>query len=1566
MIIRRKPLGTDNIRKPQSLGLSLLREGIARVQALTVRRSAEADQAPDWGEGIPEEVYDSIYAPSASVVPADQVAPDQFETFDQSSDSGFYSSAADAIARAEAPVSRPPSNTARRTVRRQAQAQAQAQPPTLPAVITPPPAPLPVATPPAEITPAPRSQPARPVRRQALSDTETMPSDLQAMWNLHKQLGHVRERPTGEAAQREAEERANRPRRRAAIVEMSPPKKGLPLEVPDDSVPSSASPIGEPIQRKADGSPSVAPATRAGDLTASDSGAESPTSYTPDYYESGDDADFAPVNNTFDGGDSSPEAEFSDDASEGSAVQRTESDTGFDSYDSGATLVDFPNDVRRTAQNAPQNTSANQPFAPGPTSSAPQIDSRADQTDASTVQRSPGGSTREFSPSPRVTGDPLSDSDDEPGAASFDSGFDLGAPTADMSDSIRRSAAIQAAISRAESPGTPDQPDDSAAYDYADNDSADTISELPASKPSRSTSAPSASAQRTPAAPTSGPSQPRTPSAAVPRSAARTDDSSLAAPSNTENAPTIANTDRATARAAAIARAEQPAPPESPESAESAAPFAPSASARPVQRQVEKPGQSSPQQPAVTPTPRNVQRSATPSAVSFDAGEVGFESESTEDTSFTPTATTSSNRNDIQRSAARAAAIARAEQPTLPADFDDVDQPSTEIFTAPNNSISNPPNVSRQTNVTSTPADAPKNPIQRASQPPGQPPVTSASPQNVQRTAASDFDFGGETEAFDADGADVTDSMPLNAEYADQYTDAFAPPAPSRTGQPAVQRTTSPDQPDFYEADYENAADTGFSDYSNTETNTDWAASTDRSSARDAAIARAEQPSSQPAAPNVPPVQRAARADTNQPTVQRSASDDFDDSADSADSQINAPAPMDRASARAAAIARAEQPPVPPTAPNVPPVQRAAHADANRPAIRRSASDDFGDSANSADIEINAPAPMHRASARAAAIARAEQPSVQSAAPNMPQIQRSAGDDFGDSVDSADSGINAPASLDRASARADANRPAIQRSVSDDFGDSADNADTELNAPAPMDRASARAAAIARAEQPSVQPTAPNVPPVQRAARAGANRPAIQRSASDDFDDSADSADSQINAPAPMDRASARAAAIARAEQPPVPPTAPGAPPVQRSSRPAVQRTSSDAFDGPDAFAYDHFYAASDDMSADIEAGADYDYADTDTANPVMDVSSRADRSNPSVQRSAAPDYATTDGFEYVSDDAAGDSADYGVTDNPPPGPADRGTVRRQAIARAEQPNRTEPSRPPNRSQSAANIQRSADFTAYRDTPDTVRRDADQSDLPDTDTVDSGYDGYSDEYAEYSADSDSYSYDEANTYGAAESPSVQSPQTSLPALPAARAVQRYAESETTSEAETESSSESAQRPALNWPKLRRKAQPSQAPQTPQSSQTESVQRSPDADQPNGDQTNSGSDAVAGTTDSSASAEEVDMLAMLGLPPTTRIGRGPSQTTEAAPAPDIQRHTVENTAQRAVEIQEIDVNANISANNNNNNNSTDTGNTDTQSEADEITKNDVETIAQEVYRQLRNRLRIERERTRGNG
>src|SRR5579864_4576764 len=210
MIIRRKPLGNESIRKPRTLGLSLLREGIARVQALSIQRKSTNDEPIDWGEGGSGDTFAEYETPNE----ADASLIDQ----------GTYDGAfADAVQRAEQPIPRPASQPRRTARRRTVQRQGQ---------------PEPYEPPPQVITPPP--PPAFPLRRQALSEGDTMPRDLQAMWELHKRLGHIRDKPV---VTRKADG-SPIPRKRAQIVEM-PSKKSAEPEVPH-----SASPIGEPIQRE--------------------------------------------------------------------------------------------------------------------------------------------------------------------------------------------------------------------------------------------------------------------------------------------------------------------------------------------------------------------------------------------------------------------------------------------------------------------------------------------------------------------------------------------------------------------------------------------------------------------------------------------------------------------------------------------------------------------------------------------------------------------------------------------------------------------------------------------------------------------------------------------------------------------------------------------------------------------------------------------------------------------------------------------------------------------------------------------------------------------------------------------------------------------------------------------------------------------------------------------------------------------------------------------------------------------------------------------------------------------
>ncbi len=210
MIIRRKPIGFQNLRKPQSLGMTLLKNSVARIQALTVRRAAQTDEALDWGEGeIPDDIYDE-----AEIV-------DEGEAYDDRVSSAIQSAEAMSTPRRE--PARP--RRARRST--------------------------------ASDTAAPPAQ-AAPLRRLALSETDYMPTDLSAIMAGHRKLGHIPDKPvsifnlpsstaavaeSSNVQRSEAEAPPPRTRRRGQIIDVIPPKKGLPFA--DDEEPSS--PLGAPI-----------------------------------------------------------------------------------------------------------------------------------------------------------------------------------------------------------------------------------------------------------------------------------------------------------------------------------------------------------------------------------------------------------------------------------------------------------------------------------------------------------------------------------------------------------------------------------------------------------------------------------------------------------------------------------------------------------------------------------------------------------------------------------------------------------------------------------------------------------------------------------------------------------------------------------------------------------------------------------------------------------------------------------------------------------------------------------------------------------------------------------------------------------------------------------------------------------------------------------------------------------------------------------------------------------------------------------------------------------------------
>ena len=268
MIIRRKPLGSHNLRTPPSLGMALLRSGIARVQALTVRRTAQTDELIDWGNGVP----DDMYAEQPDYDEADLVADNNTEG---NADSSTFT---DAITRAESlsgtvnrttntagSSSQPNSQSARRRVQRRVE----------PATLAPRLAP-----------PLPRPAAPSTLARQSLSDGDTMPDDLSFIVRRHRELGHLNEQNSGivdanQSAQSEISSTtaatsaatknkvaritddipvntaadAPRLRRRSQIVDVTPPKRGLPFgdETTNENDTAlsganrSASPLGSPL-----------------------------------------------------------------------------------------------------------------------------------------------------------------------------------------------------------------------------------------------------------------------------------------------------------------------------------------------------------------------------------------------------------------------------------------------------------------------------------------------------------------------------------------------------------------------------------------------------------------------------------------------------------------------------------------------------------------------------------------------------------------------------------------------------------------------------------------------------------------------------------------------------------------------------------------------------------------------------------------------------------------------------------------------------------------------------------------------------------------------------------------------------------------------------------------------------------------------------------------------------------------------------------------------------------------------------------------------------------------------
>lgn len=279
MIIRRKPIGFNNLRKPRSLGMSLLRDSIQRMHNHTVQRVSPSDE-PLSAAGEFEDFEAGIEA----------------EDFDQ--DDAYQASFEDAIRNAEAstpgvnkPVRRTPASAGKKPVQRQSQPTAQK-----PAAKN-----QSVQRAPADAAPA-----SGVFKRQQLTEGDTMPRDLSSIMNMHRERAGsdiapgdnpppaVMEAPArpsflADRAIKKAESPATvarkpaapgssvtpvqrqvsdaapanfdpdepppRPRRRAQIVDITPPRKGLPFGLDSDAdIPesgASSSPIGQPVQRDA-------------------------------------------------------------------------------------------------------------------------------------------------------------------------------------------------------------------------------------------------------------------------------------------------------------------------------------------------------------------------------------------------------------------------------------------------------------------------------------------------------------------------------------------------------------------------------------------------------------------------------------------------------------------------------------------------------------------------------------------------------------------------------------------------------------------------------------------------------------------------------------------------------------------------------------------------------------------------------------------------------------------------------------------------------------------------------------------------------------------------------------------------------------------------------------------------------------------------------------------------------------------------------------------------------------------------------------------------------------------
>ncbi len=256
MIIRRKPIGIENLRKPNTLGMNLQRNAVQRMLARQVQRY------------VPGEVTDEAV---------------DFQETDSAPDDGYQDAVEDAIRRAEAADPNAPQAAPRRVSRTPNWNAAPLNQPAAPVRRTAQPQ---SSAPAAPKTPSDAPASASPfTTRQSLDQGDTMPGDLVAIMNLHKRLqaeGNdpimqpmktdprlaVQRTPAkappvrGEAIPQSKTEilgksstepippaddaEPPRIRRRALITDLTPPKKGLPF---GDEADASSQPLGEPVQR---------------------------------------------------------------------------------------------------------------------------------------------------------------------------------------------------------------------------------------------------------------------------------------------------------------------------------------------------------------------------------------------------------------------------------------------------------------------------------------------------------------------------------------------------------------------------------------------------------------------------------------------------------------------------------------------------------------------------------------------------------------------------------------------------------------------------------------------------------------------------------------------------------------------------------------------------------------------------------------------------------------------------------------------------------------------------------------------------------------------------------------------------------------------------------------------------------------------------------------------------------------------------------------------------------------------------------------------------------------------